>query len=137
MSFAQNLVRPLKSSIYSDANLYINGANQSETVLDEDSINNSILTILNTPIGSRVFNREFGSDINSILFDPMDGVTERRIRREIIDALSRWETRISLTTANVIADYPNSQYYVELEYLIPSLNNRNVTLKFNLTQAQS
>ncbi len=137
MSFAQNLVRPLQSSIYSDANLYVNGANQSERVLDEDAINNSILTILNTPVGSRVFNREFGSDINSILFDPMDEVTERRIRRELIDALSRWETRISLTTANVIADYPNSQYYVELEYLIPSLNNRNVTLKFNLTQAQS
>jgi len=117
--------------------LYVNGANQSERVLDEDAINNSILTILNTPVGSRVFNREFGSDINSILFDPMDEVTERRIRRELIDALSRWETRISLTTANVIADYPNSQYYVELEYLIPSLNNRNVTLKFNLTQAQS
>lgn len=134
MAFASNVVRPIDDIKYSDPNLYLDGSNIAELVFDADSVNNSILTILDTPIGSRVFNRSFGSDIQSILFDPMDSVTENRLRSEIVEKISLWETRIQLVRAVVLADLDNAQYYAELEYIIPSLNNQQVSFKFNLRQ---
>ena len=134
MAFASNVVRPIDDIKYSDPNLYLDGSNIAELVFDADSVNNSILTILDTPIGSRVFNRAFGSDIQGILFDPMDSVTENRLRSEIVEKIGRWETRIQLVRAVVLADLDNAQYYAELEYIIPSLNNQQVSFKFNLRQ---
>lgn len=132
MTYATTLVTKIDNIRYSDANINISETNTDTLVTDDASVANSITTILSTPRGSRVFNREFGSVVDDILFDPIDEFTELRIKREVIDALDIWEPRIQLNTATVLADTANQQYYVELNYTIPTLNDKNVTLKFNL-----
>ena len=134
MSFARQIVLPVNSTKFSDANINITGTSPAEKVFDDDSVNASILTILSTPVGSRVFNRTFGSNIDAFRFEPMDSVTADRIKYEIINRIGAWETRIALQRTDVVPDYANNQYYVEMEYTIPALKDKNVTLKFNLVK---
>ena len=125
-----------QSVIYSDVNLDVNTESDLELVYNEDSINKSVVTILGTRKGSRVFRRTFGSYVNDLLFDPIDEVTTKRLRREIIDAIAEWEPRIIMDDTEVIPDYPNQQYYVELTYRIPSLGDKVVSLNFNLSRGK-
>jgi phage baseplate assembly protein W len=120
------------SVVFSDVNLDVNTESPLELVYNEDSINKSIITILGTKKFSRVFRRDFGSELQDILFDPMDDMTVLRIKRELIEAIERWENRIILKKAEVLPDYPNQQYYVELVYVIPALGNKTASFTFNL-----
>lgn len=56
-------------------------------------IENSIIKILTTPVGSRFFLREYGCRIDRIIFEPNDEILLRMLRAEILLALSKWETR--------------------------------------------
>lgn len=72
------------------------------TVLgDWDHVRQSIVTILTTPIGSRVMRREFGSN----LFDLIDA---RMVQRNVLAvysatalAIARWEPRFRVTRASI------------------------------------
>lgn len=124
------------SVVFSDVNLDVNTESSLELVYNEDAINKSIVNILGTRKGSRVFRRSFGSYVNDILFDPMDSVSVSRMQREIVDAIGEWEPRIILDVTRVLPDYPNQQYFVELKYRIPALANRAVTINFNLSRGK-
>lgn len=124
------------SVIFSDVNLDVNTESSLELVYNEDAINKSIVNILGTRKGSRVFRRRFGSFVNDILFDPMDSTSVSRLKREIIDAIGEWEPRIIMNSAEVLPDYPNQRYFVELNYRIPSLGNKAVTINFNLSRGR-
>lgn len=120
--------------VYSDVNLDVNTESPLELVYNEDAINKSIVAILGTKKGTRVFRRDFGSHVLDILFDPMDDLTVNRLKREIIQAIEQWEIRITMEPSEVLPDYANQQYYVELNYRIPALGNKRVTFTFNLKQ---
>ena len=118
--------------VFSDVNLDVNTESSRELVYNEDAINKSIVTILSTKRGSRVFRRSFGSNLQDVLFDPMDDITVNRIKRELIRAIEQWEPRIILESSEVLPDYANEQYFVELNYKIPALGNRPASFTFNL-----
>lgn len=59
-------------------------------------IRKSIISILNWPVGTRYFNSEYGSMLKDLLEDPNDIVLEGLVRRYIIEAITKWETRIKL-----------------------------------------
>lgn len=122
------------SVIYSDVNLDVNTESKLELVYNEDAISKSIVTILGTRKGTRVFRRSFGSYVYDILFDPMDDISVNRLRREIIDAIEEWEPRIKLSNTEVLPDYDNQQYFVEMTYTIPTLGDRIISLNFNLSR---
>ena len=120
--------------VYSDINMYQNVYNMDELVFDEYSINQSIMTILGTIQGQRLFRPTFGSNIYNLLFEPMCQNTANALRASTIGAIGQWETRINITNSIVYPDIPNRVYYVQLDYTIPSLQGRAATFSFNLTQ---
>lgn len=119
---------------FSDVNLSIDELSPTELVVDEEAIQKSIFMILGTPVGSRVFRRDFGAKLDALLFEPMDDITVQRIKSGIISAISRWETRLFLTDVTVSPDYDNLQYFVSMSYTIPSLGGRSASFVFNLSQ---
>jgi hypothetical protein len=56
----------------------------------------SIKQILGTKIGSRVIDRDFGSDLRELLFDPIDELSSARVRFAISSAIQQWERRAEL-----------------------------------------
>lgn len=62
-----------------------------------EKINGSIHHILATPIGSRFFLPEFGSNLPSLVFEPYDKILQDQIFLYTVEALRRWEKRIRIT----------------------------------------
>jgi phage baseplate assembly protein W len=120
--------------VYSDVNLYAGRTSSADLVFDEDSINQSILTILATPKGTRLFHPDFGSQLEALLFEPMDDGTAASISHFIIEAIEQWEKRITISNVEVVPDYINQQYYVAITYRVPTLENRLSEFAFNLVQ---
>ena len=70
----------------------INGSVQTSTGVEV--LTSSILDILNTPKGSRLFLPEYGSRIHEVLFEPNDQVQEAILREFMREAIAEWEKRV-------------------------------------------
>lgn len=117
---------------FSDVN-FMAGAQPTELVFDSDSINQNIAAILDTPKGSKWFRPEIGSNVHRYLFEPIDDITSDRIRSEIESALSEnGETRVVFQQVDVLPDPQNEQYYVNIQYRVPALEDREFSYQFNL-----
>lgn len=87
----------------------------------EDRINQSLSLILSTPVGTRIFNPLFGSNLKSALFENL--VDTSLLTVYIQDAISQWEKRIAVTSIQVVQDSFNPhQYNVSISYNIVSTN---------------
>jgi phage baseplate assembly protein W len=126
----------VKTYTYSDISLYA-GITQNALVFDEDSINQNILLILMTPIRSAWFNPTIGCMVMEYLFDPLDAFTAQKIRSEIMNVLPRnLETRVQITGVDVIPDFDNQNYYISIQYNVPSMDASKIVFNFNLARVQ-
>ena len=64
-------------------------------------ISSSIVVILMTRIGERVWNPEFGSTLSALKHEPNNDITYNRVQRSVFEALERWEPRIKNLQVNV------------------------------------
>jgi len=124
----------MEQSTYSDINLYINIHSNAEQVYDEYSINQSITSILGTVPGQRLFRPNFGTNIYHKLFEPMGEETAGSIKNMIILAIQRWEPRVLLQQASVIPSFESQSYHIDLQYTIPTLNNKSASFAFALSK---
>ncbi|MGG8285609.1 GPW/gp25 family protein [Klebsiella sp. 141162] len=66
----------------------------------------SVSDILNTPVGSRVLVRDYGSDLFALVDNPRDDLTRLRIIAATASALARWEPRLKVT--RVVVSFPDN-----------------------------
>lgn len=66
-------------------------------------IDQAIRIILTTPKGSDAHRPEFGSDLHLYIDWPHDRVTPYLVR-ETVEAIRRWETRVSVVQVQVMID---------------------------------
>lgn len=66
-------------------------------------IDQSIRIILTTPKGADAHRPDFGSDLHLYIDWPVNRVTPHLVR-ETVDALRRWETRISIVQVRVVIE---------------------------------
>jgi phage baseplate assembly protein W len=66
-------------------------------------IDQAIRIILTTPKGSDAHRPEFGSDLHLYIDWPTNRVTPHLVR-EAVDAIRRWETRVSIVQVQVSID---------------------------------
>jgi phage baseplate assembly protein W len=109
-------------AIYSDIDIELEKASSGDIVKDEDidAVKNSLTNIINTIQGSRRMLPEFAVDIHAQLFEPMDKTTAYNIGRKLVDAITEWEDRVTISNLNVHADYDKNQYKVTLDFTIES-----------------
>lgn len=67
----------------------------------ENSVRQSIQVILQTRPGEQLMRAEFGAGLENFLHEPNTLTTRRRIRDQITNALTRWESRILLDRVEV------------------------------------
>ena len=75
-------------------------------------IKSSIRMILGTHVGERVMNPEFGSRLKEVPFDPSDTATDILIEQYVVEAISRWEPRVEITSFDIERD--NDQIRVKI-----------------------
>ena len=117
--------------VYSDVNKQAD-LQPFDIVLNIDEAVQRVLLVLATPKGSRWKRYKFGSLVGTFLFDPLDNTTATKIRHEIEDCLTDPENDLSdiiISQIEVIPDYQNQQYYVNMRVEIPNLQqNKNVEI---------
>jgi uncharacterized protein len=79
-------------------------ANTGRALDEAAHIRQSIQKILNTPVGSRVKRREFGSLVPELIDHPADAANRLRLMAAIVMAILRWEPRVSVSRVDVSVD---------------------------------
>lgn len=110
-------------SIYSDLDYRLNSYNNDIKIsTDVDAINNSIRNILLTQKYSVPGNPEFGSELNTVLFEQMDDITFTLAENIIRTALNDWEPRIEITDVDTRYEYSYQQLIIKISYIIITSN---------------
>lgn len=118
-------------AIYSDLNQY--DPTSKQLVTDVKAIDQSITNILATQKMTRFFNPEFGADLDSILFELNDLVTAAKMENWIVNAIERWDPRVTLEDSDVTQVPDEYKMDVKLIYGIPGLSGANQTYKASIT----
>lgn len=83
---------------------------------DLEAIKNSIKNIILTPVGTRPFYPEFGTNVNSLLFENFGWLTAKEIERQILSAIEKYESRLSRVTVTVIANPDANAYEISITF---------------------
>lgn len=116
--------------LYSDPNPY--KPTKKSILYNIESIYQSILNILSTPVGTRLFNRKFGCDFTSINFDLLDSVTVELARYIILNAIQDFEPRVTITSGSIYPDSENHVLNVYLVFQVLGFTGQNFTLSANI-----
>lgn len=114
--------------------LYTDLRSASQVALDASAINDSIKNILLTDVGSVAGKPTFGSNISSILFEPIDHITEDILKNGIRDALFNWEPRILVNQVTVksIPEFNKLIATIDYEYRDKGLDvNEQISVAFS------
>jgi phage baseplate assembly protein W len=100
----------------------------------DDSIRQSIWTILSTSPGERVMLPDFGCGIDDLVFGVNDAGLAGRIADAVHEALAVWEPRIDVLGVNAFPDQTNPNLLlVDIHYQVRSTNSRfNLVYPFYL-----
>jgi phage baseplate assembly protein W len=71
-------------------------------------IRQSISDILRTPVGTRVMRRTYGSHLFDLVDSPGSPSGALQVIAAAADAIDRWEKRVSLQSANLVAGIDGS-----------------------------
>jgi hypothetical protein len=103
---------------------------------DAFAIKQAIVNLLLTNRGERLFQPDYGSDIRSLLFEPLDYGTAGRMKSAIVYSLSTFEPRISVTRLECIPNYNDNGFDVELLYNIIGSDNPPTNVEFFLARTR-
>ena len=78
------------------------------------AVKRAIVGILKTNFNERVFQPEFGSNIRALLFEPMNPITEERMRTEVEEAIKRHEPRATVIGVTVEGQEDQHRYVVKV-----------------------
>ena len=109
--------------IYSDLALDIYKADTEKDIAilkDVESIKNGIKNIFEWKKGERILLPDFGNDLESLVYEPINDLIIERAKNLIINML-RWEPRITIDNIDVKWPEDTNQIEVNLSYSIPSL----------------
>lgn len=71
------------------------------TLKNFESIKRSIRNIINTNIGERPLNPDFGSNVRALLFEPFSDLLQFAIEQDIRNSLINFEPRIQVTDVRI------------------------------------
>lgn len=60
----------------------------------KDAVEQALIVLLNTPVGTRFFLPEYGSRTNELIFEINDEVLESLLDAFIFEAINNWEKRV-------------------------------------------
>lgn len=85
---------------------------------EDAAVKQAVVNILLTNKGERLFDSQYGSDVPSYLFEPLDYATAGNIEDAIKICLGKYEPRISILELGVIPDFDQNGFEVQLSFVI-------------------
>ena len=82
------------------------------------AIKQAVINILLTEKGERLYDSNFGSDVRSYLFEPLDYATAGLVQTAVEDCLVEYEPRINILQLSVMPDFDQNGFEVNLAFSI-------------------
>jgi uncharacterized protein len=114
--------------------LYQDDAHQVAMSAGEKSVQEAIWIILATAPGERVMRPDFGCGLHDLVFAVNEAETLGRVRKEVQDALVRWEPRIDVLCVDTEVRGRGAVLLINIHYRVRTTNNFfNLVYPFYLT----
>jgi phage baseplate assembly protein W len=99
--------------------------------INEYAVINSVKNLVSLNFFEKPFRPEIGSGLRSLLFENIDSIIGARIERAIIEVITNYEPRVSVSSVNATAYPDENRYNVTMTFFI--INNPNpITIDFFL-----
>ncbi len=85
-----------------------------------DAVKSSIVAVLKTNHNERMFQPEFGSNIRALLFEPMNPITEQRMKTEVENAIGNHEPRAEILGITITGQEEQNRYLVSILFNVSS-----------------
>lgn len=99
--------------------------------VNDQAIKDSVMNLVMTTKGERLYQPEIGGNISLILFEIMSDETTYLLQRAIQEVIINWEPRAVLEGVDVFPDYDNNIYAITIRFY--TKYNLEVPLSVNLT----
>ena len=103
---------------------------------DASAIKQAIVNLLLTNKGEKLFDPEYGSDIRSYLFEPLDYATANQVQSNIRYTIAKWEPRIGVNAIEAVPNYDDNGFDVYLEYEIRGSSIPPTSVEFFLARTR-
>lgn len=90
-------------------------------VKNESAIKQAIKNLILTTPGEKLFQPDFGSKVNNLLFEPLDPFTADALEEEIINTIKQHEPRVQLENVFVTPVYEGNKINITIEYKVVGL----------------
>jgi len=102
------------------------------TKKDTAAIRQAVSNLLYTVRGERFFDKELGTRLNKLLFEPLSSSTAGLISEEIRTVLGRYEPRIAIDKIEVTADFGANAFDVRLDFYVIGRDDEPLNLNLLL-----
>ena len=103
---------------------------------DASAIKQAIVNLLLTNKGERLFKPNYGSDIRSYLFEPLDYGTATQIIGNIKHVITKWEPRIEILNLKASPNYDDNGFDVEMVYQVIGSDQPPTDVEFFLDRTR-
>ena len=103
---------------------------------DASAIKQAIVNLLLTNKGEKLFDPDYGSDIRSYLFEPLDYATANQVQSNIRYTIGKWEPRIGVNSIEAVPNYDDNGFDVYLEYEIRGSSIPPTSVEFFLARTR-
>jgi len=103
---------------------------------DASAIKQAIVNLLLTNKGERPFNPDYGSNIRSYLFEPLDYGTAAQIELSITSTIAKFEPRINVRSIDIYPNYDNNSFDVDMTYEIVGSDDPPVAVELVLNRTR-
>jgi phage baseplate assembly protein W len=103
---------------------------------DNAAIKQAIVNLVLTNKGERLFNPDYGSDIRSFLFEPLDYAVAGIIKNNMQLSLTKYEPRIKVTSITCKPNFEDNGIDVEMTYEIRGTDVPPVQIEFFLSRTR-
>ena len=111
--------------IYKDLNLdFLRNPTTSDVTKLEDveAVKRSVKNLIQTNHYERPFHPELGSDVRSMLFEPMTPLTALNLQRKVAEVLNNFEPRINLQQVLASPDLDKNSYALKILFYVVGSN---------------
>ena len=114
---------------------FTKGGNTVAMLEAEADIKNSLEVLLATATGERVMQPDYGSNLEKLLFEPLDTTFSTYITELIKTAILLNEPRVTVETIDYFQDILNGKIDITVNFTIVSTNTRsNIVFPFYLNE---
>ena len=132
MSTKTNIKTSSRTFVDIDLNFTIHPIRKDiNVIINEMAIITSMKNLILTGHYERPFNPDLGGNMRRLLFEPLDNITSGSLQREIVETISNFEPRVSISKVKVSPNSKKNAYNVEVIFYI--INSPNpITISFFL-----